>query len=43
MTYHYSGLSKLETGDTEGACKDLSKALELGWERARYSFEKHCN
>lgn len=43
MAYYNRGVSKLRLGQRDSACRDLSKASELGDEDAFDRIRKHCD
>ncbi|MBN2612289.1 MAG: M1 family metallopeptidase [Bacteroidales bacterium] len=40
--YYNKGIAKLNLGDTEGACSDISKAVELGFDKNKKFYEYLC-
>jgi hypothetical protein len=43
MLNYVRGLSKIILGQKDSGCLDLSKAGELGYDRAYEAIEKYCN
>lgn len=41
--YYYRGLANIKLGNKADACKDFSKAVELGETKAIYEIRKNCN
>jgi hypothetical protein len=41
--YENRGLSKIAIGQKDNGCKDLSKAGELGYEKAYERIKEFCN
>jgi len=40
--YYLGALVKIEAGQTESACEDLKKALQLGIDKARDFIDEYC-
>ena len=43
LSYYYRGLAKIQLGDKNSGCKDLSRAGELGETKAYIEIKKYCN
>ncbi len=43
MAYYNRGLAKIQLGQIDGGCLDLSKAGELGADKAYDLIKKYCN
>ena len=42
LTYYNRGLIKIDSGQRDSGCLDLSKAVEFGYSKAFESIDKFC-